>query len=72
MPDLLAVGVFIFLVGVVTIVILGLAYSSRRDRADKAEKMLSEILDYAMERADVEPTARVIADIILGNRTRQS
>jgi hypothetical protein len=64
MPDLLAVGVFIFLVGVVAIVILGLAYHSRRARAAKAEQTLYEVYRYARDRADVEPVAAAIADTI--------
>ena len=72
MPDLLAVGVFLFLVGVVAVVVLGLAYSSRRDRAEKAEKTLDDVFMYVRERADVEPVAAAVADIIEQARTRRS
>jgi Na+-transporting methylmalonyl-CoA/oxaloacetate decarboxylase gamma subunit len=72
MPDLLAVGVFLFLVGVVVIVILGLAYSSRRDRAEKAEKVIDDVLAYARDREDVEPVAAAIVDIIRQARTHRS
>lgn len=68
MADLLALGVFLFLVGVVTIVILGLAYSSRRDRAVKAERIIGYVLAYAEPIADVETYAQAVIDIIEGGR----
>jgi hypothetical protein len=56
----------------VVIVILGLAYSSRRDRAEKAEKVIDDVLAYARDREDVEPVAAAIVDIIRQARTHRS